>query len=139
MATIDAGAAVLRATEAQFQRTIIEAGQWHGWQWYHTQFSLGSRAGFPDLVGFNPRFGVVFAEVKSERGRVTPAQRAWLATIRASGARCWVWRPRYWPAIALILAGATDAEVAAREPEAWAAMEQEAEQEAEQRGPGSDR
>src|SRR5690606_31482837 len=70
-ATIDAGAAVLRATEAQFQRTIIQAGQWHGWQWYHTQFSLGSRAGFPDLVGFNPRLGgVLFAEVKSERGRV---------------------------------------------------------------------
>ena len=124
---VEADAMIRLMTEAQFQRAIIDAGTLHGWQWYHTQFSLGSRAGFPDLVGVNPtRGGQLFVKVKSERGRLTDAQRAWIATIRASGARCWVWRPRYWPAIAAILAGATDAEVAAMEPEAWAAMEQEA-------------
>ena len=53
-------------------------------------------AGFPDLLLAGP-CGILFRELKSLHGPVSPAQRRWLAALRASGQDARVWRPGDWP------------------------------------------
>ncbi len=63
--------------------------------YYHTHDSRRSPAGFPDCV-FAWRSGrVVYAELKSEKGRLTPDQRRWLDYLALSGAPVYVWRPEH--------------------------------------------
>jgi hypothetical protein len=62
------------------------------WRRYHTLNSKGSDPGFPDLVLIRPP-RLVVAECKTERGRVTIAQWAWLDDFAACGAESYVWRP----------------------------------------------
>jgi VRR-NUC domain len=71
------------------------------WRHYHTRRSTGSVAGFPDLTLWRER--VVFAELKTERGRVTRDQWAVLDGLRAAGAEVYVWRPSDRPEIERIL------------------------------------
>jgi hypothetical protein len=59
---------------------------------YHTRNSKGSDSGFPDLVLLRPP-RLVVAELKTETGRVTVAQWAWLDDFAACGAESYVWRP----------------------------------------------
>lgn len=93
-------------TERQFTETVIELAKLHGWKVAHFRTSMdrgvwrtamAGDIGFPDLV--LARKGVViFAELKSERGRVSVHQDEWLAAL-ASMARqphshkVRVWKP----------------------------------------------
>lgn len=88
---------VRAATEKGFQRVVIEYARLRGWNIYHTHDSRRSPAGFPDLVLVRER--VVFAELKSERGRLTVEQRAWLAALRTAGVEVFCWRPSQWDEI----------------------------------------
>jgi len=81
-------------TERDWMAKVIEAARWMGWLVYHTHDSRRSEAGFPDLVLVRDR--VVYAELKSERGRLTPQQREWLDALGATGAEAYVWRPTDW-------------------------------------------
>lgn len=96
-------------TEADFLSAVIRAARDRGWMVYHprpAQTSKGWRtagqgdaAGFPDLV--LARDGrVIVAELKTETGRLTPAQESWL---RASGGE--LWRPSSWDRIVDALNG----------------------------------
>jgi hypothetical protein len=88
------GRAVLdaAASEAELLALVREAAGRFGWRSYHTHDSRRSEAGFPDLV--LARGGeLIFAELKSERGRVSETQRAWLADLEAAGCEVHVWRP----------------------------------------------
>lgn len=94
--------------EAGFQATVVQLAELHGWRLYHTHDSRRSNPGFPDLVLV--RDGVlIFAELKSETGRVSPAQTEWLAALEhvereAPGVvSTHVWRPRDWHTIEHIL------------------------------------
>ncbi|MDR4533224.1 VRR-NUC domain-containing protein [Glutamicibacter sp. PS] len=88
---------VLDWTEEAFQNEVISAAKGLGFtKIYHTHDSRRSPAGFPDLVLVHPRRGVIFAELKSERGRVSDAQQAWLEDLRAAGQVAYVWRPMDW-------------------------------------------
>ncbi len=49
--------------------------------------------GFPDLVVVGAR--PVFAELKTERGRLSASQRRWLGALTEAGAWAVVWRPRH--------------------------------------------
>lgn len=60
---------------------------------YHTRDSRGSHSGFPDWVFAGPG-GVIFRELKREKGRLTAAQKQWAATLTRAGADADVW----WPA-----------------------------------------
>jgi len=98
----------LGETEAQFQHAVIELAQTLGWRVAHfrpARTSHGWRTpvqgdpGFPDLVMV--RAGkIVFAELKSERGKLSADQQAW---IDATGG--YLWRPSDWRQIVAVLHG----------------------------------
>lgn len=100
-------------SEKSFQATVTEAARVLGWRVYHTFNSRRSSPGFPDLVLVrNGR--LVFAELKSEGGRVRPGQIGWLQDLTevvehlgAAGAHGHVevysWRPRDWPQVSEVL------------------------------------
>lgn len=79
----------------------MEFARLSGWVLYHTHDSRRSPAGFPDLVLVRER--VVFAELKAEKGRVTPEQLAWLGRLWQAGAEAYLWRPSGWPEIERLL------------------------------------
>ncbi|MDI3330677.1 MAG: VRR-NUC domain-containing protein [Micrococcus sp.] len=81
-------------TEAQLQGTVEQMATLLGWRWYHTRDSRRSVKGFPDLVMIHPGQGrILWVELKSERGRLSREQRAWINDLDATGAEVHVWRP----------------------------------------------
>src|SRR5919109_3207021 len=84
----------LAMTERQFQDHIQEIAAWSGWrQVYHTHNSIHSPAGFPDLVLVR-KGRLIFAELKTDGGRLTAEQVAWLEELRGVAAvETYVWRP----------------------------------------------
>ena len=91
-----------KISEAQFQAQVIRYAELMGWRAYHTYDSRRSAAGFPDLV-LVKRPRIVFAELKSGRGRVSPSQAAWLAELRACRQEVFCWRPSDWEEIERVL------------------------------------
>lgn len=82
-------------TERAFQAQVIQYARVFGWAVYHTHDSRRSQPGFPDLVLVRrPR--IVWVELKSQRGKVTPEQQAWLDELRACDQEVHVWRPSDW-------------------------------------------
>ena len=71
----------------------------YGWIDWHQLDSMGTRGGLPDLILLRPP-RVIFAELKSEYGRLTPQQRDAIAMLgRCPGVETYVWRPRDWQTI----------------------------------------
>lgn len=96
------------ADEAGFQAAVLDYAHLRGWRTYHTHDSRRSAAGFPDLMCV--RGGrLVVAELKTEHGKLTTEQEAWLAELddveRASFGivRVFCWRPSDWPTIERVL------------------------------------
>ena len=90
-------------TEAEWQRQIVEYAELHGWLCYHTHDSRRSQAGYPDLTLV--RYGrLVFAELKTQHGRVSREQAVWLNALEGTGARCYLWRPAQWQEVQEVLA-----------------------------------
>ena len=87
--------------EKRFQAAVISVAQTHGWLYHHTYDSRRSVAGFPDLILVRDR--LIAAELKTARGRVTPAQTDWLEALAAAGVETYVWRPDDWHSIHAIL------------------------------------
>lgn len=83
--------------EADLQQAVEDLAAVLGWQTYHTRNSIGSRAGFPDLVMWHPLMRrVVFAELKSHRGIVGAAQHRTMESMVMAGAKVYLWRPEHW-------------------------------------------
>jgi VRR-NUC domain len=94
--------AVPRISEARFQRQIIDYAELMGWRCYFTYRSNHSPVGFPDLVLVRrPR--VVWIEVKTERGRLSDAQRAWINELADCGQEVHVVRPSQWRVVEELL------------------------------------
>lgn len=85
-------------SEAQFQQRIIDYCQLRGLLVFHDNDSRRNRAGFPDLVVAGAH-GVIFAELKTETGKLRPEQETWLLKLRAAGSTAYLWRPSDWEAI----------------------------------------
>ena len=66
-----------RETERDFQRSVTDMLEAAGFRWYHSADSRRDRAGFPDIVATDGS-RILFAELKSEDGEVSPAQKGWL-------------------------------------------------------------
>lgn len=99
--------------ERQFQQQVIELAQLLGYRVAHFRPALrqsgrwatpvaANGAGFPDLVLVG-RGRVIFVELKSERGRLTPAQSEWRDALIAAHAEWYCWRPSDWQQIVEIL------------------------------------
>ena len=82
----------LSLSEQQFTNQIRDLARALGWSRYHTWLAKHSAAGFPDEVLVRPP-RLVFAELKSETGKPTPAQREWLDLLAACGLEVCLWRP----------------------------------------------
>ena len=80
-------------TETQFLKSVVSVAEDGGWLVYHTYDSRRSQAGFPDLV--MPRAGrTIFAELKSQKGRIKAAQQEWLDVLdKTEGLEVFLWRP----------------------------------------------
>lgn len=88
-------------SEAHFQKRVTDLCTLLGLAWHHETDSRRSHAGFPDLVivARPPAEGVVFAELKTDNGRVRPEQEWWHTKLRAAGVEVHVWRPADWPQV----------------------------------------
>ncbi len=87
----------LAMSEDQWQATIMDLAFALQWDAYHTHDSRGSQPGFPDLVLVRDR--VIFAELKTERGRTTAQQYGWQLRLKDAGAETYIWRPRDYPQV----------------------------------------
>ena len=84
-------------SEEQLGDTIIGLAKLRGWRIVHFRPARTERGwrtlmqgdtGFPDLV--MARAGqVIFAELKSAKGRLRPDQEAWISAL----GNCYIWRP----------------------------------------------
>jgi hypothetical protein len=90
-------------TERELAAIVDRVAALFGWRRYHTWLSTHSAAGFPDEVLV--RGGrLIFAELKSDGGKLRPEQEAWLADLEAvPGVEVHVWRPADLDAIAKAL------------------------------------
>jgi hypothetical protein len=92
-------------TEKELQRAVIKLAHVFHWKVCHfrpARTAKGWRtpveadgAGFPDLVLVRGRH-VMFRELKGDKGRLSPAQWAWLAALRGAEANVGVWTPADW-------------------------------------------
>lgn len=89
---------VMPMTEVQFQQRITDLCDYLALRWHHETDSRKSPKGWPDLVIGGPN-SVIFAELKTEKGRTTEAQKEWLQTLARSGAVVYLWRPDDWSGI----------------------------------------
>lgn len=70
----------LTLSEAQFERQVDDLAKAFRWLSYHTYDSRHSAKGFPDRV-FVRGSRMIFAELKSDRGKVKPEQQVWIDAI----------------------------------------------------------
>ena len=104
-------------SEREWQQVVTESATWYGWEYYHSRpammrsgkwaTALEGTAGFPDLVLVHKKRGLIFAELKSEKGRLSQKQERWIDMLTLAGAEAYVWRPSDWGTIRLRLANRT--------------------------------
>jgi len=101
------------ASEKLFQERVIKSAKAAGWLVFHTPpFSprqgvwRSAGKGFPDLCLTHPAKGrTIFAELKTEKGKMLVEQEDWGLSLIASGAEWYLWRPSDMDAITEILWG----------------------------------
>jgi hypothetical protein len=90
------------AKEAIFQDAVKHIALMCGWLVDHTPpmrypngaIRTGGMKGKPDLCLIHPAGrGIIWAELKTEKGRLTPEQEKVIHALRANGAEVYVWRP----------------------------------------------
>lgn len=88
-------------SEKELADTVIGMAYTFGWKIYRTWVSIHSPAGFPDLVmarewdSGRGNGRLIFAELKSQRGKVSPEQQQWLDALALTvpGVEVYLWRP----------------------------------------------
>ena len=74
-------------TEKELQAAVVELAGYLKWRCYHTYDSRRSNAGFPDLTMV--RYGrLIFAELKSEKGKATTVTKRYGSTLSRKWATC---------------------------------------------------
>ena len=105
-------------TEAALMAAVIELAQVLRYKCAHftpaqvrgAWMTAGTQgtAGFPDLVIAGHGL-LLFVELKTARGRLSPAQVEWACALKGTGVQHYCWRPADWTsgAIEAVLRGAT--------------------------------
>ncbi len=80
-------------TEKELRASIVRAAREFGWRCFFSWTSIHSPKGFPDLCMVRGD-RLLFAELKTDKGKLTEDQKVWLADLTMSGkAEVYVWRP----------------------------------------------
>lgn len=87
-------------SEAAFLQQVKALAYIHGWAFHHQspmrtprgKIITGGSVGFPDLVLAHKVRGVIFAELKTTKGKTTAAQDDWLERL-GPHVECYLWRP----------------------------------------------
>jgi hypothetical protein len=92
-----------QVTETEWQQQVIQLAHLLGWKHNYTRRSIGkghqwvtatSTVGWPDLTMWHEdQHRVIFAELKTEKGKLAPEQGVVLRSLAAAGAEVYVWRP----------------------------------------------
>ena len=82
-------------TETELMARVVDACHQLDLKVYYVPDSRRGYPGFPDLMILGRK--MLFRELKSQTGRLTPAQAEWLAGLRRAGCDANVWRPEHWP------------------------------------------
>ena len=86
---------MVSVSEKDFLAGVTELATLAGWLVYHTYDSRKNQAGFPDLT-MAKGGRLIFAELKSEKGRVSPHQQVWLNQLeKIKGVEVYLWRPSH--------------------------------------------
>lgn len=94
-------------TEKQWQAQVEQLARLIGWMCYHTWNSMRSSAGFPDIVMVKGN-EIIFVELKTNKGKLTPQQVKWLDALCAAGQRVYVWRPNDLNEVRSVLTGVSN-------------------------------
>lgn len=84
--------------ETEFQAKVIGLAKDNGWLAFHNYDARRSEAGFPDTHLLKKSRQIV-AELKTAKGKLSPAQKKWVNAYRRAGVEAYVWRPSDWPEI----------------------------------------
>ncbi len=101
----------VQVSERDLQNAIVDAAHLYGYKVFHTRPALSAKGwrtpvqydgkGFVDLVLVGPH-RIVFAEIKSEKGKLSREQEHWLEGLGKVSAvtdrvKVRVWTPADWP------------------------------------------
>jgi hypothetical protein len=109
----------MNMTERIFQDHILQLCSMYGWLAHHVppmrynnrnalgnNWGTGGLAGMPDLTLISQRGqGIIYAELKTETGKLSAQQTQILSTLHRNGAEVYVWRPSDLTKIASRLSG----------------------------------
>jgi hypothetical protein len=105
-------------SEAEWQQQVVDLAGLLNWRHLHVRRSIGKGQrwttatnvkGFPDLLLWHEiQQRVIGAELKTEKGRVTPEQKEVLRSLGAAGVEVYVWRPADLLQVQAILSGRSD-------------------------------
>lgn len=91
-------------SEKEFQAEVMKLAKSFGWgPIYHTWLSVRSEKGFPDLVMIRGQ-RIIWVELKKQKGKETPEQKAWRQALLDAGEAVYLWRPSNWEEIEATLA-----------------------------------
>lgn len=89
-------------SEREWQRQVLDTAKACGWRPFHVYDSRKSEGvGFPDLVLVKLR--IIYVELKTNRGRLTPEQQEWRDDLLAAGGEWYLWRPSDWELVLSVL------------------------------------
>lgn len=101
---MSATAVELGISEADWQEQVIHLATLGQWRHFHPYNMRRSDPGWPDLVLVRPP-EILFVELKAQRGRLSQAQKEWIALLEACGLAVHVWRPSDIEAVVRCLTG----------------------------------
>lgn len=99
-------------SENEFLGQVLQLAKLYKWQAAHFRAARtekgwrtpvqGDAKGFPDLL-LTREGDLLFAELKSEKGKVSPEQQQWIDALKKTGHPAEIWRPSDWVRICAIL------------------------------------
>jgi hypothetical protein len=88
-------------TERLWQEKVIQIASTAGWDAHHVRagkygniYKTDGLAGMPDLILIGRKGqGIIFAELKTAKGKLMPVQEARIAQLLTNGCEVHIWRP----------------------------------------------